>query len=382
VAIRKRGDRYVLDWWSEGRRYRKFFDTKREADNYRTDIKKNKKDGSYVAPGQIPLLKEAAEAWLATRTDRTPQTYDQYRSCITSHLLPRFGELRLDQIKPEMIAAWRAELAQTGVTSKWRKPMARNTIRTIVRVLSSILDSAVRNGRLAGNPVKKLERPYSRARVGHREDDAIKPDEILNADEIRQLLQAAEPGRWRTLFTLGATSGAREGELLALRWSDVTFDGKPRIAIRRSLSWAKGPDGVKTVARFGPPKSEAGTRDVPIGPSVVLVLKAWKLQVGRNDLDLIFPHSDGGPLERSVLLKCGLWPTLKRAGLRHVTFHSLRHSFASGLIMHGAPVTEVSALLGHSDPAITLKVYSHWFKAADSGAASKYTAELFQIDIK
>jgi integrase len=60
-----------------------------------------------------------------------------------------------------------------------------------------------------------------------------------------------------------------------------------------------------------------------------------------------------------------------------VDFHSLRHSLVSGLIRRGAPVTEVEQLLGHSNPGITWKVYSHWFKGADSGAASAYSADLF-----
>jgi integrase len=90
----------------------------------------------------------------------------------------------------------------------------------------------------------------------------------------------------------------------------------------------------------------------------------------------------GQPMDRSVLVRCAFWPALKKAGLRRVKFHSLRHSFASGVIAHGAPVTEVQHLLGHSDPGMTLKVYSHWFKGADSGAASAYTASLFGTDTK
>jgi len=67
-----------------------------------------------------------------------------------------------------------------------------------------------------------------------------------------------------------------------------------------------------------------------------------------------------------VLAKEGLRPALKAAKLPQVSLHSLRHSFASALIMQGRPVTEVAALLGHSSPAITLTVYSHWFRAESS----------------
>jgi integrase len=89
-----------------------------------------------------------------------------------------------------------------------------------------------------------------------------------------------------------------------------------------------------------------------------------ELKAGRNELGLIFADLDAGPLDRSVVLKCGLWPELKRAGLRRVTFHSLRDPYASGLITHGAPVNEVQKRLSHSDSSM-MKVYSRWFRGVD-----------------
>lgn len=114
--------------------------------------------------------------------------------------------------------------------------------------------------------------------------------------------------------------------------------------------------------RFYPPKTKAEIRTLPIPVELAGALRRWKLQSPRNELDLIFPMRDGQPMHRSTALRYGLWPALSRAGLRRVNMHSLRHSFASALFMAGAPVTEVQALLGHSSPAVTLKVYSHWFK--------------------
>lgn len=124
-----------------------------------------------------------------------------------------------------MITAWRAALAQTGATSYWRRPVAANSIAGLLRDLSSIFDAAVRNGRLASNPCKRLERAYHRTHDDRRDDSAIRPDEILNPAQIRQLIEAAKPGMARTLFTLAAATGTREGELLGLRWQDVAFDG-------------------------------------------------------------------------------------------------------------------------------------------------------------
>jgi integrase len=380
VAINKRGDKYVVDWWTDGKRYRKFFDRQHDARDFAARVRDEKRLGTHVAADRIPLFRDAAHDWLTTRSDRAESSYDQYAGRINRHLIPRFGDVRIDQISPEAITTWRAQLVQTGATSQWRKPMSPHTVSVLVNTLSSIFESAVRNGRLSSNPVKKLERAYSRAREGKREDSAVRPDEILNPDEIKRMLMATAPGLFKTLITLAAATGARSGELLAVKWSNIAFDDKPQIAIRRSLSWSKGPNGEKSEPRLGPCKTDAGPRDIPIGPSVAHALKLWKMAAGPNELDLVFAAPDGKPMRRSMLLRSGFWPALKRAGLRRVRFHSLRHSFASGLIARGAPVTEVQHLLGHSDPAVTLKVYSHWFQGADSGAAGAYSAALFGTD--
>jgi integrase len=150
----------------------------------------------------------------------------------------------------------------------------------------------------------------------------------------------------------------------------VDWEGS-RILIRRSLSWArpKGEEGPVR-ARFYEPKTQAGRRTIPAPPELIAALKRWRLACPRSELDLVFPTPSGAPQHRSNVLRYGLYPALRRAGLRRVGMHSLRHSFASALVASGAPVTEVQALLGHANPSITLRVYSHHFKKCESGALS------------
>lgn len=75
-----------------------------------------------------------------------------------------------------------------------------------------------------------------------------------------------------------------------------------------------------------------------------------------SEQELVFPAVNGQPMRRSVALRRGLWPALRRAGLRKVNMHSSRHSFASALIANGSPVTEVQSILDHSSPVMTLNV--------------------------
>ena len=142
------------------------------------------------------------------------------------------------------------------------------------------------------------------------------------------------------------------------------------MVIRRSLSWARL-KGEETRPRYFPPKTKAGRRTISIPALLVADLKRWKLQCPQSEEDLVFPTFDGKPVCRDWLLRVAFYPTLARARLRRVTFHTLRHSCASAMIAAGAPITEVQHRLGHANPAITLQVYSHFFKHTEGNTADE-----------
>jgi integrase len=206
------------------------------------------------------------------------------------------------------------------------------------------------------------------------DNQQVRPQDVLDASEIRRLIEASRPGLYRTLIATAAATGTRFGELTALRWSDVDLD-IGHIVIERSLSWARGGESTARY-RFYPPKTRAGIRTIPIQHNLTMLLKVWKLACPKGDLDLVFPASDGRPLRRSSCYLRGFAPALKAAGLRAVKFHSLRHSYCSAMIAPGAPVTEIAELVGHANPGITLKIYSHWFKGTRSGAGDRVAAAL------
>jgi len=88
----------------------------------------------------------------------------------------------------------------------------------------------------------------------------------------------------------------------------------------------------------------------------------------------VFCRADGEPLRRSHVLAMGLFPACRRAGLRRSNIKTFRHSFASGLLAMGAPITQVQHLLGHSNPGVTLRTYSHWLPSEDTGVAARFAA--------
>jgi integrase len=245
--------------------------------------------------------------------------------------------------------------------------------------MSAVFRLGINRGQCTKNPLDSVERAAQVAQelkaVENAEDagnDAADPDSVLSPIEIQLLLAAARPGFERTLFTIAFLTGARQGELLALRWPDLELpkEGSGKMVIRRSLSWARL-KGEATRPRYFPPKTKAGRRTISIPSLLVADLKRWKLQCPQSEEELVFPTLEGKPVCRDWLLRVAFYPALSRARLRRVTFHTLRHSCASAMIMGGAPITEVQHRLGHANPAITLQVYSHFFKHTEGTTADE-----------
>jgi integrase len=359
-----------------GRRFRFNFPTYKAADDKLAELKVSIKKGEFVAPKAIPSFAAVAQEWLSDKSDRRPGTVVNWRAQINRHLLPAFGPLRLDRINVATVEKLQGELREAGLSA--------STIGAVRTTLSAIFNLASRRGYVATkNPVGDAARPFAadkeitinESEDGRAREAAVSEADVLSPAEIRRLLAAAGTGLYRVLFTTASLTGLRSGELFGLRWSDLELDredGRGRLFVSRTLTWARmqGEEGAIRPKLY-PPKTKAGKRDLPIPTELVSSLKAWKLQCPPSELDLVFCTLEGKPIRRSNALRYGLWPALRRAGLRRVNMHSLRHSFASALIMNGAPVTEVQAKLGHSSPKVTLDVYAHWFDDVETDSVDR-----------
>ncbi|HUO05565.1 MAG TPA: site-specific integrase [Candidatus Binataceae bacterium] len=368
--------RWVLDYRPlgvRGPRQRLRFETHKEAERFLISTQHKVAVGDYVDPAKVPTFEEAAEDWFRGKSHYRPAHIADIRGRLDKHLLPRFGTRRLDRITVADLDKLRDDLRSSGY--------AHTTINRLLQIAGAIFQLAINHGQATVDPTTRVERVRKAAREITLDDDGLEnipiPDRLLSPAEIARLLEAAAPGFERTLFLVAYLSGARQGELFALRWSDLELpkEGPGTIFIRRSLSWAHL-RGEEPRPRYYAPKTEAGLRRITIPAELVAALKRWKLQSPPSPEQLVFPRPDGSgkPLYREFVLRKMLYPALERARLRRVRFHSLRHSCASALIAAGASVTEVQHQLGHASPAITLAVYSHWFQdATGSGAIDRIT---------
>jgi integrase len=369
ACIRKRRGRWVVDFRDQhGRRHWDSFRTKKEAEDRYSERVQDVRGGTYINAATLPTFAEVAAGWLDVKRDHPASTFNFWRTHVDLHLLPAFGDYRIDHVALARIEQFRN--AKRDGTNGHGK-LARSTINQLLQTLAAILEYAVSHGYLKSNPGRSVQRVRAERRAGTADGREVDPKEVLTAEQAGQVIEAAEPGLFRTFIKTALLTGCRSGELLALAWEHVDLEAGA-MKIGRSLSWARGEERGygKSKPIFGPTKSASSCRTVELAPALVHELKVWKLQSRyKKDSDLVFPNSLGGPLHRAFLHK-GVRKALARCpGVPRMDLHGLRHTFASLLIQRGNPVSQVAQILGHKNADLTLKVYTHWFKGISSASA-------------
>ena len=168
-----------------------------------------------------------------------------------------------------------------------------------------------------------IERPRA-DQSQDEESDESSTIRILTTSEINAFLNATSDDKHWTLFRLAIMSGARQGELLGLKWSDIDWENS-QIHIQRTLN----------NQAWYIPKTKTSNRKIDIGPDTMSMLKKWKLACLPNSLNLVFPNEAGNPINHNNMVNSYFNPALKKAGLSKIRFHDLRHTFASLLIEQG-----------------------------------------------
>lgn len=161
---------------------------------------------------------------------------------------------------------------------------------------------------------------------------------------MRQLIDHADE-RWRLMLSVALYCGLRSGEVRGLQWGDIEW-ATHRLWVRRAAD-AKG-------QRLQAPKTDAGVRAVGIPDHLTSELKRWKLAAPQSDLDLVFPTGSGGIENAPNFLNRGLLPALRRAGIRRIDIHSLRHAFASLMIAADVNLKALQIAMGHSSFRVTM----------------------------
>lgn len=270
-------------------------------------------------------------------------TRSSYRMFLDKHILPILGSALLTEVTPAMITKLLIDFQKAGY--------AHATAIKLYNILNGVFEMAFLDDSIPMNPMLKVKRPAPCKGEQPREEN----DKALTAKELAQVLSCVErePLKWRAYINLAADSGARRGELCGLWWSDI--DWKSGTAtIRRNLQYTATAGIYETSPKNGK------SRIVDIGPETLSLLRQFRTEQAAICFSKYVFTQDGTaePMHPQsptrYFKKFG-----ERYGIKDFHPHKLRHSSASIAITSGADIVSVSERLGHSDTAVTLRMYAH-----------------------
>lgn len=389
---------YLLRWEAgrdgSGKRMRKsetFHGTRDQAEARLREILQEIDKGTYVEPTKLPL-REWSGQWLnrmrAMVSERTLETYSHY---LTNHVCRVLGETPLQKLHRARINTFYSELVAPSDGSKGRSPQ---TVKHIHRILSECLKHAQEDGLIAINPTIGARVP----RVLRRNYKVLSEDQLAaflaSLDPAERAEQKEKAKRWRMtdanreflhgLCTVAALTGARRGELLALRWCDVDMQ-TGILTIGRATEQTK-----QFGVRVKLPKTNR-TRQIGIPPGLCAMLadmkrrqkEQWLLlgvRPAKEEEALLFPAGPDRPDEicKPNLATQRFKAYAKSAGLEGFRFHDIRHTHASQLLSLKFSAVETAHRLGHTSPNTTMAIYAHIIE----GTQARMTEEVGRIFAK
>jgi integrase len=348
-----------LGYDGDGKRKRRtvYGATKREVQDKIQALQGQALTGSLPTAARL-TVGEYLDRWLANTAKSTvqPTSYTRYERLVRMQIKPLLGRIQLAGLNALHIENFYSEMARAGVnprTSKMAGGLLTNALNHAVRPLKLI----------ATNPAVGIKK--------------ARPTDIemqfLTDPQARLFLETARPHRLFALFSLAIASGMRQGEMLALRWTDIDFD-KSTVAVSRSLAYVDGGFLVKE------PKSKGSRRTITLPRFAVEALREHRQSMLRegNISAPVFCTLNGQYILNTNLTRRVFKPLIRKTNeniirsastteaLPDIRFHDLRHTHATSLLASGHSIKAVSQRLGHADIKVTLQVYAHVLPTDDA----------------
>ena len=266
-----------------------------------------------------------------------------YRMFLDRHIFPVLGDVLLVEVTPAMISKLLIDFQRAGY--------AHATAVKLYNIMNGVFEMAFLDVSIPMNPMLKVKRPTPRKGEQSKEES----DKAYTVQELAYILSCAaqEPLRWQTYISLSADTGLRRGECCGLQWSDIDFKAGA-VTVRRNLQYTAAAGVYATSPKNGK------MRVVDVGPDTLALLKQLREKQAESCLSkwIFTQEGTAEPIHPQAptryFQKFG-----QRYGVKDFHPHKLRHSSASIAITSGADVVSVSERLGHSDTAVTLRMYAH-----------------------
>ena len=346
--------------------------TKRDAERALREIISSVEQGSYIKPNKITLgdwLRQWLKDYASMNT--TSRTQESYLSIVERHLITALGRVPIAELHAQQIQNYYAEKISKGRADGKGGLSARSVIYHH-RILSKALSYAVKMGVVIRNVANDAEPPRADRKIMN----------TLSLEEIKRFLDTASKTEYYAFFATLLYTGLRRGELLILRWRNLDLEKAKLMVVESGHKLDNGNYIVKE------PKTTNSRRTVVLPNSLVELLKAYRadqellrvqLGVTQNADDFVFIRPDGSPINPNAVT-LAFHRIIKKAGLKKIRLHDLRHTHATMMLQANVNPKIVSERLGHANIGITLDIYSHVLPGMQEAAVEKFD-QLFNENV-
>jgi len=343
--------------WENGKRKRKTIYAETSAElQLKVAAAKLDRNNGVLASGRRQTTGQFLKGWLedVVRPGTRPLTYKRYKSIVETHLVPSIGQFPAERLTPQHV--------QAMLNAKGKAGLSPRTVHHMRAVLRTALNQAMRWGVVTRNVAALTSPP----RV---EQHQVEP---LSVDEAFEVLDTVKGDRLEAVYVVALTQGMRIGEILGLQWTDVDLN-VGQLVVRQAMQRI---DGKLLLV---PVKTKKSRRTLPLLPLTVDALTAHyerqlfeRRAAGKKwqELGLVFTSTVGSPLDASDVSR-RYQQLRKQADLPPARFHDLRHACTSLLVAAEVPAGWAMAILGHSNIATTMNIYSHVMDAQKKEAAAR-----------
>lgn len=282
-------------------------------------------------------------------------TFERYKGIYDNYIVnSTLGTMQLKNIKQIHLQEYFNNLIHLSTAS----------MKKIQFLLNGCFKSAIKNNLIRTNPLADFKLPTST-----KEEKQV---EVFTLEEQKSYTQALATEKYGLLFHLTLNTGMRLGEVIGLKWDYIDLNNGI-ITISETVNRSKvyNKDGTyenKLITKS--PKTSKGKREIPIPSFLLKYLRSLKL---RSTTDYVFSTSNGTPLTAENVRKYHL-RICKKAKIKEISFHALRHTYATRLIEAGEHIKTVQELLGHADITTTMNIYTHVLDETKKAAADKLSA--------
>ena len=342
---------------------------KKELDKFAAIFEKECKDG-LIAP-EKKTFSDAAKYYITLKErDRKHRTVFRYKQLL-DRINNEIGHFKLSDITPEHLNRFYIKLGEQGQNKQTGGGLSTKTILEHHHLIHAIFAQAVKEGTARSNPADFATPPV------HKKKEA----EFFEVEEVQRIMEclSKEPLKWRCITLLMIATGARRGEIMALKWSNIDFK-KCEIKICGNLQYT-----VERGIYLDTPKTNV-SRYVIVDQSVMgllsqlkkeQTLQRFRMGADWHDTGYCFTRDDGTVMNPGSITDY-LLKFAKKYDLPHINPHKFRHTQASILYAAGIDPITISKRLGHQQVSTTQNIYAHMVAKADAEASGAVANVLFQ----